>query len=110
MVAIAKEVDITCYIQQTLGEPRTALLLSILRDDKMTLFQEVIVTKLAVTQSTTCYQMKAMAIIFPMSICGLSNLDTTALQSRAFFQKKSKGLKNAPFSQGLKTCFGHTFL
>ena len=50
---------------------RTALLLrtemSILRDDKMRpLFQEAIVTKLAVTQSTTRYQMKAMDIIFPM--------------------------------------------
>ena len=34
--------------------------MSILRDDKMRpLFQEVIVTKLAVTQSTTKYQMKA---------------------------------------------------
>ena len=50
---------------------RTALLLrtemSILRDDKMRpLFQEAIVTKLAVTQSTTRYQMKAMDIIFQM--------------------------------------------
>ena len=41
--------------------------ISILRDDKMRpLFQEAIVTKLAVTQSTTRYQMKAMDIIFPM--------------------------------------------
>ena len=52
-------------------EARTALLLgtemSILRVDKMRpLFQEVIVTKLAVTQSTTRYQMNAMDIIFPM--------------------------------------------
>ena len=51
--------------------PRTALLLrtemSILRVDKMRpLFQEAFVTKLAVTQSTTRYQMKAMDIIFPM--------------------------------------------
>ena len=51
--------------------PRTALLLrtemSILRVDNMRpLFQEVIVTKLAVTQSTTRYQMKATDIIFPM--------------------------------------------
>lgn len=53
------------------AESRTALLLrtemSILRDDKMRpLFQEAIVTKLAVTQSTTRYQMKAMVNIFPM--------------------------------------------
>ena len=41
--------------------------MSILRVDKMRpLFQEVIVTKLAVTQSTTRYQMNAMDIIFPM--------------------------------------------
>ena len=41
--------------------------MSILRDDKMRpLFQEAIVTKLAVTQSTTRYQMNAMDIIFPM--------------------------------------------
>ena len=41
--------------------------MSILRDDKMRpLFKEVIVTKLAVTQSTTRYQMKATDIIFPM--------------------------------------------
>ena len=41
--------------------------MSILRDDKMRpLFKEAIVTKLAVTQSTTRYQMKAMDIIFPM--------------------------------------------
>ena len=64
-----------CELQMTstpcLPRPRTALLLrtemSILRDDKMRpLFQEVIVTKLAVTQSTTRYQMNAMDIIFPM--------------------------------------------
>ena len=53
------------------GPTRTALFLrtemSILRDDKMRpLFQEAIVTKLAVTQSTTRYQMKATDIIFPM--------------------------------------------
>ena len=52
-------------------KPRTALLLrtemSILRVDKMRLlFQEAIVTKLSVTQSTTRYQMKATDIIFPM--------------------------------------------
>ena len=41
--------------------------MSILRDDKMRpLFQEAIVTKLAVAQSTTRYQMKAMDIIFQM--------------------------------------------
>ena len=41
--------------------------MNILRVDKMRpLFQEAIVTKLAVTQSTTRYQMKAMDIIFPM--------------------------------------------
>lgn len=39
----------------------------ILRDDKMRpLFKEVIVTKLALPQSTTRYQMKATEIIFPM--------------------------------------------
>ena len=53
------------------AQPRTALLLrtemSILRVDKMRpLFQEAIVTKLSVTQSTTRYQMKATDIIFPM--------------------------------------------
>ena len=63
---IIKLFKIVRYIQ-----PRTALLLrtemSILRDDKMRpLFQEAIVTKLAVTQSTTRYQMKATDIIFPM--------------------------------------------
>ena len=42
--------------------------MSILRDDKMRpLFQEAIVTKLAVAQSTTRYQMKAMDIIFLMT-------------------------------------------
>ena len=41
--------------------------MSILRDDKMRpLLQEAIVTKLAVTQSTTKYQVKATDIIFPM--------------------------------------------
>ena len=41
--------------------------MSILRDDKMRpLFQEAIVNKLAVTRSTTRYQMKATDIIFPM--------------------------------------------
>ena len=50
---------------------RTTLLLwtemSILRDDKMRpLFKEAIVTKLAVTQSTTRYQMKATDIMFTM--------------------------------------------
>ena len=50
---------------------RTALLLriemNILRVDKMRpLFQEAIVTKLAVTQRTTRYQLKAMDIIFLM--------------------------------------------
>ena len=41
--------------------------MSILRDDKIRpLFQEAIVTKLVVTQSTTRYQMNAMDIIFPM--------------------------------------------
>ena len=54
-----------------LNVPRTALLLrtemSIFRDDKMRpLFKEAIVTKPAVTQSTTRYQMKATDIIFPM--------------------------------------------
>ena len=53
------------------AKTRTALLLrtemSILRDDKMRpLFQEAIVTKLAVTHSTATYQMKAMHMIFPM--------------------------------------------
>ena len=50
---------------------RAALLLrtemSILRVDKIKqLLLEAIVTKLAVTQSTTRYQMKATDIIFPM--------------------------------------------
>ena len=51
--------------------PRTALLrrteMSILSEDKMRpLSREAIVTKLAVTQSTTRYQMNATDIIFPM--------------------------------------------
>ena len=41
--------------------------MSILRADKMRpLFQDAIVTILAVTQGTTRYQMKATDIIFPM--------------------------------------------
>ena len=41
--------------------------MSILRVDKMRpLFQDAILTKLSVTQSTTRYQMKATDIIFPM--------------------------------------------
>ena len=44
-----------------------------------------------------------------MSLCGLSGLDTTALQSWAYFQNKLKMLNNGPFSQALKTCFWHTF-
>ena len=66
--------------------------MSILRDDKMRpLFQEVIVTKLAVTQSTTRYQMKATDIIFPpMSLCESQDSDTTALQSWAYFPRKPK--------------------
>ena len=70
--------------------------MSILRDDKMRpLFQEAIVTKLAVTQSTTRYQMKAMDIIFPMipheSLwVKWFGSDTTALQSWAYFQNKLK--------------------
>ena len=56
---------------ETFTQPLTASLfaieMSILRVDKMRpLFQEAIVTKLAVTQSTTRYQMKAAYIIFQM--------------------------------------------
>ena len=80
--------------------------MSNLRDDKMRpLFQEAIVTKLAVTQSTTRYQMKATDIIFPMmsheSLWVKSGLDTTALQSWAHFQNELKTLNNGPFSQAL---------
>ena len=55
--------------------------MSILRDAKMRpLFQEAIVTKLTVTQSTTRYKMKATDIIFPMVPHGTpSGSDTTAL-------------------------------
>ena len=87
--------------------------MSILRDDKMRpLFQEVIVTKLAVTQSTTRYQMNAMDIIFPMipheslwvKWCGHHSLAKSGI-----FRKQTETLKNAPFSQALKTSFWHTF-
>ena len=44
-----------------------------------------------------------------MSIRGSSSLDTKALQSWAIFQKKSKMLKNEPFSHAQKTCYWHTF-
>ena len=56
----------------TYNEPRIALILrtemSILRDDKIRplFLREAIVTKLAVTQSSTRYQMKAMDITFAM--------------------------------------------
>ena len=55
--------------------------MTIFRDDKMRpLFQEAIVTKLAVTQSTTRYQMKATDIIFPM----MSNLKSGLKLSKKF--------------------------
>ena len=67
--------------------------MSILRDDKMRpLFQEVIVTKLAVTQSTTRYQMKATDIIFPMIPHESGQVVWTPQppQSWAYFQNKLK--------------------
>ena len=77
---ISKIIPARCQETFHIGElfikyllPRTALSLStemsILRDDKMRpLFQEAIVTKLEVTQSTTRYQMKAKYIIFVMML------------------------------------------
>ena len=84
--------------------------MSILRDDKMRpLFQEAIVTKLAVTQSTTRYQMKAMDIIFPM-IPHEYVVWTPQPCKLEHFSKKSKRLKNAPFSQAQKKLvFGTLF-
>ena len=68
--------------------------MSNLRDDKMRpLFQDAIVTKLVVTQSTTRYQMKATDIIFPIiphESQWVSGLDTTALESWGYFQNKLK--------------------
>ena len=79
-------------------EVRTALLLRtemrILRDNKMRpLFQEAIVTELAVPKSTTRYQMKATDIIFPIiphESQWVSGLDTTAPESWGYFQNKLK--------------------
>ena len=90
---------------------RTALLLriemNILRVDKMRpLFQEAIVAKLAVTQRTTRYQLKAMDIIFPMMPHDYPWVKWFWPHSPAklsIFPKKP--LKTAPFSQALKTCF-----
>ena len=87
--------------------------MNILRDDKMRpLFQEAIVTKLAVTQSTTRYQLKAMDIIFPIvphEYMWVKWFGHHSPAKLSIFPKKSKRLKNAPFSQALKTCFWHTF-
>ena len=96
---------------------RTALLLriemNILRVDKMRpLFQEAIVTKLAVTQRTTRYQLKAMDIIFqmiPNEYLWVKWFGHYSPAKLSIFPKKSERLKNAPFSQALKTCFWHTF-
>ena len=52
-------------------------------------FPELFVTKLLVTQGTTRYQMKDMDIIFPLtphSLLWSSDLETTDVQSQAFFQ------------------------
>ena len=76
------------------------------------LFQEAIVTKLEVTQSTTKYQMKATDIIFPM----MSHESLRVKRFRhhrpaklgIFPKNKLKTLNNGPFSQALKTCFWHT--
>ena len=72
--------------------------MSILKDKMRPLFQEAIVTKLAVTQSTTRSKMKAADIIFPiiphdswaMSLCGSSGSETTGLQSWAYVQNQLK--------------------
>ena len=87
--------------------------MSIFRVDKMRpLFQEAVVTKLAVTQSTTRYQMKAMDIIFPTmphESLWVMRFGHHSPAKLGIFPKKSKRLKNAPFSQAQKTCFWHTF-
>ena len=63
---MARSVDYSAYLVNiTLESTQTEM--SILMDDKMRpLFQGAIVTKLAITKSTTRYQMKATEIIFPM--------------------------------------------
>ena len=75
--------------------------MSILRVDKMRpLFQEVIVTKLVVTQCKTRYQMKGMNIIFQMIphksvwVKWFGHHSPTKL---SIFPKKSKTLTIAPF-------------
>ena len=87
--------------------------MSILRVDKMRpLFQEVIVTKLVVTQCKTRYQMKGMNIIFqmiPHKSVWVKWFGHHSPAKLSIFPKKSKTLKNAPFTQALKTCLGHTF-
>ena len=73
------------------------------KNEHFGLFQEATVTKLAVTQSISRYQMKAADIIFPMipnmSLSGSNGLDTSALQSWEFLRE------NAPFSQALNFFF-----
>ena len=87
--------------------------MSILSEDKMRpLSREAIVTKLAVTQSTTRYQMKATDIIFPMmphESLWVKRFGHHSPAKLSIFPKKSKRLKNAPFSQAQKPCFWHTF-
>ena len=86
-------------------EVRTALLLRtemrILRDNKMRpLFQEAIVTELAVPQSTTRYQMKATDIIFP-------TIPQESLWVKSGFfldiRKKTQGEKTQNSRKKLKT-------
>ena len=87
--------------------------MSILRDDKMRpLFQEAIVTKLAVTQSTTRYQMKATDIIFPMiphESLWVKWFGHHSPAKLGIFPKLTETLQNAPFLQALKLVFGTLF-
>ena len=76
------------------------------------LFQEVIVTKPAVTQSTTRYQVKATDIIFPMiphESLWVKWFGHHSPAKLGIFPKLTETLQNAPFLQALKTCFWHTF-
>ena len=81
--------------------------MSILRDDKMRpLFQEAIVSKLAVTQSTTRYKMKATDIIFPMvphESLWVKWFGHHCPAKLGTCPKSTETLKNAPFSQALET-------
>ena len=97
--------------------PRTALLLrtemSILRDDTMRpLFQEAIVTKLAVTQVPQGTKWKLRILSFqwyPMSLYESRGSDTIALQSWAYYQNKLKCSKMHLFHMHYKLVLGTIF-